>query len=140
MGSSTELYDRIDELQSIRPIVFDLLASLKCSPNTADGIRVWREFVNKKKLRQAKGKGKEIVVDRTPTPTITATTLNNNNNSTSSASSTGKEEPKSFLAAFEQELKTLLEQAPADDDPPVMPPATPSAAPPPPPPDRKSVV
>lgn len=64
VGSAVELYDRIDELQSMRPVVFDLLTSLRSwpqVPNTAQGIRAWKEFVERKDKRNAKGKGKEPI-------------------------------------------------------------------------------
>ncbi|KAI5806101.1 hypothetical protein EDC01DRAFT_785624, partial [Geopyxis carbonaria] len=98
VGSSTELFDRIDELESLKPVCFDLLASLRYSPgasNSADGMRRWREFIQ----RKYKGKGKEVqIIDAAPDP---------------EPETHAKNEPvvdvsKPFLTAFEEELQNLL--------------------------------
>lgn len=63
VGTSSELYDRISELQlaELKPVVFDLLASLRANKaDSAEGIKRWREFVE----RGWKGKGKATLPPR----------------------------------------------------------------------------
>jgi hypothetical protein len=67
--TASELYDRIDELQDMRPIVFELLSSLRSSPNTAEGIRVWREYItNLDEKRTGKAVARSDTPDSSETP------------------------------------------------------------------------
>lgn len=104
VGSAVELYDRIDELQSMRPVVFDLLTSLRSwpqVPNTAQGIRAWKEFVARKDKRNAKGKGKEPI-----RPEEEEDALVDVGDGGYLTADEG-EQPKPFLTLFEQELQKL---------------------------------
>ncbi|TGZ76617.1 hypothetical protein EX30DRAFT_242436 [Ascodesmis nigricans] len=120
VGSSRELYDRIDEVRmdQMKPVVFELMASLRRSnaAETAEGLKRWKEFVE----REWKGKGpvrqqQAQIIDAMP-PTM--------EDEVSSTSSTMAEAPSSpqipFLSAFEAELKSLLEKQQQEVDDPEM--------------------
>lgn len=115
VGSSMELFDRVNELQSLRPIVFDLLASLRRHPDsskTAEGIRVWAQFVN----RKFKGKGKASIHDTsvstsTSIPETLLIDVGDEADVTPKVASKNEKltaEQKPLMTAFEQELKKIL--------------------------------
>lgn len=131
VGSSAELFDRVDELQSLRPVVFDLLTSLRSLPkdsNTAEGIRVWKEFVDRKYEQKRKGKEpirpNEVLVD------VSDDTTAKTDFDTEVKTSTGEVKP--FLVAYEEELKKLFQnesQDPPEQQPRFVQPTSSAAAP-----------
>ncbi|KAI5817590.1 hypothetical protein BZA77DRAFT_309989 [Pyronema omphalodes] len=114
--TSSELYDRIYELQDMRPIVFELLSSLRSSPNTAEGIRVWREYITK---LDEKRSGKAVERSDTPSSNETPKTPQVSEAATNTADPAATDGAPTLYGGFINELERLLTKYSEEfDDPP----------------------
>ena len=104
VGTSVELFSRIEELHAIKPVCFDLLASLRSTgaANNADGIRAW--------VRHLREQG-EPAADEDPAITVVDA-------KTPEEEEAAAAEAEDWKTPFERELRGLMEsqppQAPAD--------------------------